>query len=78
LLLILLLTATNLYSVGSYGEFEFWFAGIKVAAIIIFIVLGVLFVIGLWPGEASVSRTSTPMAASSPTGLWRCSAASPP
>jgi GABA permease len=50
LILVLALTATNLYSVGSYGEFEFWFAGIKVAAIIIFIVLGVLFVIGLWPG----------------------------
>jgi GABA permease len=46
----LLLTATNLYSVGSYGEFEFWFAGIKVAAIIIFIVLGALFVIGLLRG----------------------------
>jgi GABA permease len=50
LILILLLTATNLYSVGSYGEFEFWFAGIKVAAIIVFIVLAALFVIGLWPG----------------------------
>jgi GABA permease len=50
LFLILLLTATNLYSVSSYGEFEFWFAGIKVAAIIVFIVLGALFVIGLWPG----------------------------
>src|ERR687898_117095 len=50
LILILLLTATNLYSVGSYGEFEFWFAGIKVAAIVIFIVLAALFVIGLWPG----------------------------
>ena len=50
LALVLLLTATNLYSVGSYGEFEFWFAGIKVVAIIIFIVLGALFVIGLWPG----------------------------
>src|ERR671916_493893 len=50
LILILLLTATNLYSVGSYGEFEFWFAGIKVAAIIILIVLGALFVIGLFPG----------------------------
>ncbi len=51
--LVLLLTATNLYSVGSYGEFEFWFAGIKVAAIILFIVLGALFVIGLWPGGGS-------------------------
>ena len=50
LFLILLLTATNLYSVGSYGEFEFWFAGIKVAAIIIFIVLAILFVTGVLPG----------------------------
>src|ERR671932_198971 len=49
LFLVLLLTATNLYSVGSYGEFEFWFAGIKVAAIIIFIVLAILYVIGLLP-----------------------------
>src|ERR671913_2220188 len=52
LILVLALTATNLYSVGSYGEFEFWFAGIKVAAIVIFIVLGALFVIGLWPGNS--------------------------
>ena len=50
LILVLLLTATNLYSVGSYGEFEFWFAGIKVAAIIIFIAAAALFVIGLLPG----------------------------
>ena len=49
LILILLLTATNLYSVGSYGEFEFWFASIKVAAIIIFIVLAILFIIGVLP-----------------------------
>ncbi len=48
--LVLLLTATNLYSVGSYGEFEFWFAGIKIVAILLFIGLGALFVIGLWPG----------------------------
>ena len=47
----MLLTATNLYSVGSYGEFEFWFAGIKVVAILIFITLGALFVIGLSPGS---------------------------
>ena len=31
--LMVLMTATNLFSVGSYGEFEYWFAGIKVAAI---------------------------------------------
>src|SRR5918997_4093950 len=58
LALVLLLTATNLYSVGSYGEFEFWFAGIKVVAILLFIGLGALFVIGLWPGESSPGLTN--------------------
>ena len=33
-----LLTVTNLASVGNYGEFEFWFALIKVVAIVAFIV----------------------------------------
>lgn len=47
--LMVLMTATNLVSVGSYGEFEYWFAGIKVFAIMAFLVLGTLFVIGLWP-----------------------------
>jgi len=56
--LLLLLTATNLYSVGSYGEFEFWFAGIKVVAIVIFIGLAALFVIGLWPGGSSPGLTN--------------------
>jgi GABA permease len=35
LVLIVLLTLTNLYSVRSYGEFEFWFASIKVMAIVL-------------------------------------------
>src|SRR3954471_14212217 len=47
--LMILMTATNLFSVRSYGEFEYWFAGIKVAAICVFLVLGTLFVVGLWP-----------------------------
>ncbi len=38
--LLLLMTATNLYSVRSFGEFEYWFAGIKVATIAVFLVLG--------------------------------------
>src|SRR6202042_1151718 len=49
LLLMVLMTATNLFSVASYGEFEFWFAGIKVAAIVAFLGLGSLFVMGVWP-----------------------------
>ncbi len=51
LVLMVLMTATNLFSVGSYGEFEYWFAGIKVLAIIAFLILGALFVVGLWPNQ---------------------------
>ncbi len=49
LVLMLLMTGTNLISVSSFGEFEFWFAGIKVAAIIVFLAVGALFVLGIWP-----------------------------
>jgi len=50
LIVMAVLTATNLISVGSYGEFEFWFAGIKVVAIGAFIVVGLLAVFGVLPG----------------------------
>ncbi|MEU9650324.1 amino acid permease [Streptomyces sp. NPDC048110] len=53
LIVMIVLTATNLASVGSYGEFEFWFAGIKVVAIAAFIVVGGLAVFGLLPGVDS-------------------------
>jgi GABA permease len=52
LVLLILMTATNLFSVSSFGEFEFWFAGIKVAAIVVFIALGSLYVLGLWPNKS--------------------------
>ncbi|QKW10473.1 amino acid permease [Streptomyces sp. NA04227] len=51
LIVMVVLTATNLVSVGSFGEFEFWFAGIKVFAIAAFIVVGGLAVFGILPGS---------------------------
>ncbi|MFF7228472.1 amino acid permease [Streptomyces sioyaensis] len=54
LLVMVVLTGTNLISVGSFGEFEFWFAGIKVVAIVIFIVVGALAIFGLPPGDDPV------------------------
>ncbi|MER5218789.1 amino acid permease [Streptomyces flaveus] len=51
LIVMVVLTATNLVSVGSFGEFEFWFAGIKVVAISGFIVLGGLAIFGILPGS---------------------------
>lgn len=52
LVLMVAMTATNLLSVSSFGEFEFWFAGIKVAAIVSFLIGGVCFVLGLWPHKS--------------------------
>jgi GABA permease len=51
LIVTLLLTATNLFNVANYGEFEFWFALLKVVAIVAFIGLGVLAVFGLLPSS---------------------------
>src|SRR5277367_5228213 len=51
LCLMLLMTATNLFSVSSFGEFEFWFAGIKVATIVVFLVVGMVFALGFLPGH---------------------------
>ena len=57
LVLLVLLTLTNLFSVKSFGEFEFWFASIKVAAIVVFLFVAGLFVTGFWPGApADVSN----------------------
>jgi GABA permease len=46
-----ILMGTNLFSVANYGEFEFWFALIKVVAIIAFIVVGGLAIFGVLPGS---------------------------
>jgi GABA permease len=53
--LLVVLTATNLISVGSYGEFEFWFSSIKVGAIMVFLLLGGLYVTGFWPASMHTS-----------------------
>ncbi|MEC4241679.1 GABA permease [Pseudomonas sp. DSV-1] len=62
LVITLLLTVTNLFSVKNYGEFEFWFALVKVLAIIGFIILGLLAIFGFLPtsqvsGVAHLSDT---------------------
>ena len=50
--LMTVLTATNLWSVRSFGEFEFWFASIKVAAIIVFIAIGAGWLLGIGGGDS--------------------------
>jgi len=58
LLVIVSLIWVNLKDVKSYGEFEFWFALIKVVAIIIFLVIGSLAILHLWPwGDISQTHS---------------------
>ncbi len=50
------MTAVNLLSARSYGEFEFWFSSIKVAAIVAFILVAGAYVFGFTaPGGATWS-----------------------
>lgn len=52
-LFMLVFCATNLAAVKNFGEFEFWFAALKVGAIGLFLVLGVLAIAGVLPGTES-------------------------
>jgi L-asparagine transporter-like permease len=47
LVLMAVMTAVNLLSARSYGEFEFWFSSIKVAAIIAFVLVAFAWAAGL-------------------------------
>ncbi|MEU9777363.1 amino acid permease [Streptomyces sp. NPDC047968] len=49
-LFMLVFCGTNLAAVKNFGEFEFWFAALKVGAIVLFLGIGVLAITGLLPG----------------------------
>jgi GABA permease len=52
--LMSIMTAVNLMSARSYAEFEFWFASIKVAAILVFIVIAASYAFG-WSSPAGAT-----------------------
>ena len=52
---VVLLSLANFFSVKNFGEFEFWFALIKVVAIIGFIAVALMAVFGFWPLAPEVS-----------------------
>ncbi|MEU3523549.1 amino acid permease [Streptomyces sp. NPDC038707] len=49
-LFMVVFCGTNLAAVKNFGEFEFWFAALKIGAISLFLVLGVLAIAGVLPG----------------------------
>ena len=46
------LVAINALQVGRFGEFEYWFALIKVSAIVAFIAIGAMLILGVGPTQA--------------------------
>ncbi|MFF1465099.1 amino acid permease [Streptomyces sp. NPDC058330] len=52
-LFMVIFLGTNLAAVKNFGEFEFWFAALKVIAITLFLVLGLLAILGVLPGTDS-------------------------
>lgn len=66
--LMAVMTAVNLMSARSYGEFEFWFASIKVAAIIAFIVLTAAYVFGWTSPEGATLGNLTRYGGFMPSG----------
>ncbi|MEW2488354.1 amino acid permease [Streptomyces sp. NPDC048411] len=58
LVFMVVFTVANLTAVKNFGEFEFWFAALKVAAIVLFLVLGLLAIFGLLPDTEPVGLTN--------------------
>lgn len=50
LIAVAFFAVVNFAAVGGFGEFEFWFAIIKVGVIVAFLVIGVLMALGILPG----------------------------
>ncbi|MEU5431487.1 amino acid permease [Streptomyces olivoreticuli] len=54
LLFMVVFTTANLSAVKNFGEFEFWFATLKVGAIVLFLGLGLLAIFGVLPDTDAV------------------------
>ncbi|MEU3371615.1 amino acid permease [Streptomyces sp. NPDC006711] len=55
---MLLFCGTNLAAVKNFGEFEFWFAALKIGAIVLFLAIGVLAIIGVLPDTHAPGLTN--------------------
>ncbi|MGA7207190.1 MAG: amino acid permease [Specibacter sp.] len=53
LIFMVVFTAVNLTAVKNYGEFEFWFALLKIGAIVLFLAFGAALLLGWLPGVTS-------------------------
>jgi GABA permease len=68
--LLLVFTATNLVSLRSFGEVEFWLASVKVVAIVAFLGIGTLYALGLWPKSHFSIPNLWQNGGFAPHGIW--------
>jgi L-asparagine transporter-like permease len=69
LVLMAVLTGTNLLSTRTYGEMEFWFASFKVVAIIAFILVAGAYVAGITSGAGPSLANLTAHGGFAPMGM---------
>lgn len=69
LVVVVFFTIVNFAAVKGFGEFEFWFAFIKVAVIIGFLLAGVLLWLGLLPSTDFVGASNLTAAGFAPNGI---------
>ncbi|MET9362001.1 amino acid permease [Streptomyces sp. NPDC006632] len=55
---MLVFCGTNLAAVKNFGEFEFWFAALKIGAIVLFLAIGVLAIVGVLPDTSAPGLTN--------------------
>ena len=69
LIVVAILTAVNLAQVKGFGEFEYWFAMIKIAVILGFLVIGVLLWCGVLPASDFVGFGNVRESGFAPNGI---------
>ena len=69
LIVVVILTAVNLAQVKGFGEFEYWFAMIKIAVIVGFLIIGVLLWLGVLPAIGFVGFDNVRESGFAPNGI---------
>ncbi|MDK8797612.1 amino acid permease [Corynebacterium sp. MSK044] len=69
LIVVVILTAVNLAQVKGFGEFEYWFAMIKIAVIVGFLIIGVLLWLGVLPASGFVGFDNVRESGFAPNGI---------
>lgn len=69
LIVVAVLTAVNLAQVKGFGEFEYWFAMIKIAVILAFLIIGALLWLGVLPASGFVGFGNVRESGFAPNGI---------